>query len=175
MSGAEDEIRADGGAETEAGAESERGADAVDLARYRARRIRERLLARLDAIHAAIERRDLDRVLALLDEEEAYRFVPATVRREAITMAQLPPASLRAPIQLFRYEHLLRRLGDEPMEATPDAVQLALDLAPPAPPAAATEGSARELPFRALPFRDRRSPHGSARFGGRDRRRSGSR
>jgi hypothetical protein len=174
MSGAEDEIRADGGAETEAGAESERGADAVDLARYRARRIRERLLARLDAIHAAIERRDLDRVLALLDEEEAYRFVPATVRREAITMAQLPPASLRAPIQLFRYEHLLRRLGDEPMEASPDAVQLALDLAPPPPPTP-IEAGARELPFRAPLSRDRRSPQGGARFRGRDRRRSGSR
>ena len=175
MSRAEDEIRTEAGAEMEIGRETERGADAVDLARFRARRIRERLLVRLDAIHAAIERRDLDRVLALLDEEEAYRFVPATVRREAITMAQLPPASLRAPIQLFRYEHLLRRLGDEAMEATPDAVQLALDLAPPAPPRAAAEGDARELPFRALPFRERRSPHGPARFGGRDRRRSGSR
>jgi hypothetical protein len=174
MSRAGDEIRPEAGAETGIGMETERGADAVDLARYRARRIRERLLARLDAIHAAIERRDVDRVLALLDDEEAYRFVPATVRREAITMAQLPPASLRAPIQLFRYEHLLRRLGDEPMEATPDAVQLALDLAPPAPPAV-QERDVRELPFRALSFRDRRSPNGSARFGGRDRRRSGSR
>jgi hypothetical protein len=174
MSRAGDEIRPEAGAETGIGTEAERGADAVDLARYRARRIRERLLVRLDAIHAAIERRDVDRVLALLDEEEAYRFVPATVRREAITMAQLPPASFRAPIQLFRYEHLLRRLGDEPMEATPDAVQLALDLAPPAPPAV-TERDARDLPFRVLPLHDRRSPDGSARFGGRDRRRSGSR
>jgi hypothetical protein len=174
MSGAGDEIRAEGGAETGTGADSGRGVDAVDLARYRARRIRERLLARLDAIHAAIERRDLDRVLALLDEEEAYRFVPAVVRREAITMAQLPPASLRAPIQLFRYEHLLRRLGDEPMEASPDAVQLALDLSPPPPPAP-TDAGARELPFRTLPLRDRRSPQGGAGFRGRDRRRSGSR
>jgi hypothetical protein len=97
------------------------------------------------------------------------------VRREAITMAQLPPTSLRAPIQLFRYEHLLRRLGDEPMEAEPDTVQLALDLVPPPPSAATMQQQTRELPFRALPFRDRRAANGLARRGGPDRRRSGSR
>jgi hypothetical protein len=172
MGRAEDEFRTDAGASPET--KEPRGAEAIDIARYRARRIRERLLARLGDIHAAIERRDVEGVLALLDEEETYRYVPAGVRREAITMAQLPPTSLRAPIQLFRYEHLLRRLGDEPMEAEPDTVQLALDLVPPPIPAALQQ-QARELPFRALPFRERRAPDGISRRGGRDRRRSGSR
>ena len=85
----------------------------VDLARYRAQRMRERLLRTLGHVIAAIERRDLDRVLALLDEPEAYRCIPPRVREEAILLAQRPDGSLRAPIRLYRFQYLLYRLSED--------------------------------------------------------------
>jgi hypothetical protein len=48
-------------------------ATTVDFARYRARRMRGRLLCLLNGVLAAIERRDLDRVMSLLDDPEAHR------------------------------------------------------------------------------------------------------
>jgi hypothetical protein len=84
-------------------------------------------------------------------------------------LAQAPRTSLRAPVRLYRFQYLLRRLGDEPMEESAfDASQLALDLAP--TPISARPGDGRELLFR-----ERRSPDGGPRRPGRDRRRTGSR
>jgi hypothetical protein len=105
----------------------------------------------------------------LLDDPEAYRCIPSNVREEALMMTQLPRRSLRAPVRLYRYQYLLRRLGDDPLDALIDQTQLALDFTPP-PPATERPTSVRELAFR-----DRRSPQGSPPRRGRDRRRTGSR
>jgi hypothetical protein len=145
----------------------------VDFARYRARRMRGRLLRILNGVLAGIEQRDLERVLTLLDHPEAYRCVPARVREEAIIVAQLPESSLRAPIRLYRYQYLLHRLSDEPLESPLDPAQLALEFVPTPPPRslrAKSEG--RELPFTDRPVRERRAPDGGPRRGGRDRRRT---
>ncbi len=159
MSTADDHIRDQGGMQT------------VDLSRYRAKRMRERLLLVVDRLLRAIEQRDVERVWHLLDDSEAYRCIPANVREEALMMAQLPARSLRAPVRLYRYQYLLRRLGDdEPLESPVDQSQLALELAPRPAPMPVQRVGARELRFR-----DRRSPNGGAPRRGRDRRRTGSR
>jgi hypothetical protein len=106
-------------------------APAVDFAQYRARRLRLRLLDLLDALIIAMERRDLQAVWDVLDEEEAIRWFPAIVREEALMIARLPSASLRAPINTYRHYHQLQQLAAEPLEQTDDPRQLALDLAPP--------------------------------------------
>lgn len=144
----------------------------VDLARYRAKRMRRRLLLVVERLLRAIEQRDVERVWRLLDDPEAYRCIPANVREEALTLAQLPRHSLRAPVRLYRFHYLLGRLGDDPLEITTDPAQLALDFAPePAP----TPESERPTSVRQLAFRDRRSPQGSPPPRGGDRRRTGSR
>ena len=145
------------------------GSQTVDLAHYRAKRMRHRLLLVTERLLEAIEQRDAERVWLLLDDPEAYRCIPSNVREEALTMAQAPRTSLRAPVRLYRFQYLLRRLGDEPMEESAfDASQLALDFAP--TPISARPGDGRELLFR-----ERRSPDGGPRRRGRDRRRTGSR
>jgi hypothetical protein len=156
MSTVDDHTRDDGGTRT------------VDLAHYRAKRMRHRLLLVVERLLDAIEQRDAERVWLLLDDPEAYRCIPSNVREEALMMAQLPQTSLRAPVRLYRFQYLLRRLGDEPFVESFDESQLALELTP-APP---TE---RPLGGRELPFRERRSPSGGPRRRGRDRRRTGSR
>lgn len=85
-------------------------------------------------------------------------------------MAQLPAASLRAPVRLYRYQYLLRRLGDELLGSSVDQSQLALEFTPRPAPVPVQRVGARELPFR-----DRRSPNGGPPRRGRDRRRTGSR
>jgi len=147
---------------------SSAGSRTYDFARYRARRIRERLLVLLDALSLAIERRDLRAVWAVLDEPDACRCFPPAVRDEALTIAQLPPPALRAPIRLYRYRYLLTQLGDEPLEAAMDPAQLAIDAALAPPPS----GSPR---VRELQFPGTRSPDHDPHRGGSDRRRSGSR
>jgi len=144
------------------------GTQPVDLVRYRAKQMRLRLLLVVERLLHAIERRDLERVWLLLDDPEAYRCIPAAVREEALTMAQLPWQSLRAPVRLYRYQYLLRRLGDDSLDVTFDRSQLALDFAP-------TPTKRRPTTVRELPFGERRSPRGEPRHRGRNRRRSGSR
>ena len=156
MSTADDHIRDQGGTQT------------VDLSRYRAKRMRERLLLVVERLVRAIEQRDVERVWYLLDDPEAYRCIPANVREEALMMAQLPARSLRAPVRLYRFQYLLRRLGDESPEAQADQSQLALDFTPAPIPV-------RAAGTRELPFLDRRSPNGGPPRRGRDRRRTGSR
>ncbi len=158
MSTADDHARDQGGTET------------VDLSRYRAKRMRQRLLLVVDRLLRAIEQRDVERVWHLLDDPEAYRCIPANVREEALMMAQLPARSLRAPVRLYRYQYLLRRLSDEPLGSPVDQSQLALELAPRPAPMPVQRVGARELRFR-----DRRSPNGGPPRRGRDRRRTGSR
>jgi hypothetical protein len=139
----------------------------VDLARYRAQRMRERLLRTLAHVLTAIERRDLHRVLALLDEPEAYRCIPPRVREEAILIAQRPEGSLRAPIRLYRFQYLLHRLSDEPLESPLDPGQFALEFAPTSPPASLrAKPGVRELAFSQRPLLERRSA-GSRRRRGR--------
>ena len=159
MSTADDQARDDGGTQT------------VDLAHHRAKRMRQRLLLVVEHLLHAIEQRDAERVWMLLDDPEAYRCIPSNVREEALTMAQLPGTSLRAPVRLYRYQYLLRRLDDDPLEQTFDQSQLALELAPVATPATERPtGGGRELLFL-----ERRSPGGRVRRRGRDRRRTLSR
>jgi hypothetical protein len=164
MSTADDDIRDDGGTQT------------VDLARYRAKRMRHRLALVVERLLRAIDQRDAERVWALLDDPEAYRCIPSNVREEALTMAQLPHTSLRAPVRLYRYQYLLRRLGDdpfdEPFDLSFDQSQLAIDFTPTPIPTTVTSGSAEG---RELPFRDRSSPDGGPPRRGRDRRRTGAR
>jgi hypothetical protein len=158
MSTADDHTRAEGGTQT------------VDLAHFRAKRMRQRLLLVVERLMRAIQQRNAERVWAILDDPEAYRYIPANVREEAIMLAQLPSASLRAPVRLFRYQYLLQRLGDETLGLAEEQTQLALDLAP----VSVTE-PVRTSPVRELAFSERRSPHGGPRRHGRDRRRTGSR
>ena len=142
----------------------------VDLARYRAQRMRERLLRTLGSVLAAIERRDLDRVLTLLDQPEAYRCIPPRVREEAILLAQRPDGSLRAPIRIYRFQYLLYRLSDEPLESPLDPGQFALEFAPTSPPRSLRASSeVRELSFSQRPIVDRRLS-GNRRRRGRGRR-----
>ena len=158
MSTADDHTRDQGGTQT------------VDLSRYRAKRMRQRLLLVVDRLLRAIEQRDVERVWQLLDDSEAYRCIPSNVREEALMMAQLPPRALRAPVRLYRYQYLLRRLGDDTLEPSVDQSQLALDFTPTPAPIPVQRAGARELPFR-----DRRSPNGGPPRRGRERRRTGSR
>ena len=136
---------------------------AVDFAQYRARRLRARLLELLDTLIAAIERRDLQTVWDVLDEEEAVRWFTAGLREEALTIARLPASSLRAPLRIYRYCHELLQLGDEPLERTGDSRQLALEL------------DSADTGRPVLPFPDPTAPRKDPRRGGDDRRRSGSR
>ena len=159
MSTADDQTRDDGGTQT------------VDLAHHRAKRMRQRLLLVVERLLHAIEQRDAERVWMLLDDPEAYRCIPSNVREEALAMAQLPGTSLRAPVRLYRYQYLLRRLSDDPLDQVIDASQLALELTPAATPETDRQpGGGRELPFR-----ERRTPAGGPRRRGRDRRRTGAR
>ena len=145
MSTVDDGTRDDGGTQT------------VDLAHYRAKRMRHRLLLVVDRLLEAIEHRDAERVWLLLDDPEAYRCIPSNVREEALTMAQAPRTSLRAPVRLYRFQYLLRRLGDEPLDQPFDASQLSLELTPP-------PITMRPVGVRELPFGERRSPDGGTRW-----------
>ena len=140
-------------------------ASTVDLARYRAQRMRERLLRIVNGILAAIERRNLERVMDLLDDPEAYRCIPARVREEAIAIAQLPEGSLRAPIRLYRYQYLLFRLSDEPLASPLDPSQFALMFASAPTPRSvrAKPTPVRELAFADRPVRERRTGGGRRR------------
>lgn len=113
------------------------GTPAVDFAQYRARRVRTQLLDLLDALIVAMERRDVDAVLGVLDDEGAERWFPSGLREEALAIARLPSAALRAPMRVYRYYHQLRQLGEEAIELTHDPRQLSLDLLPAAPSLAA--------------------------------------
>jgi hypothetical protein len=138
---------------------------AVDFAQYRARRLRVRLLDLLDALIVAMERRDLQAVWDVLDEDDAIRWFPAGLREEALVFARLPAASLRAPIRAYQYHHQLCQLADEPLALTDDPRQLSLDLAP-------SDQDRRSIQF---PGRTGTAPEDPRRGGGTDRRRSGSR
>jgi hypothetical protein len=142
----------------------------LDLTRYRARRMRERLLLTVERLFRAIDQRNADRVWAILDDPEAYRFIPANVREEALMLSQQPRSSMRAPVRLYRFQYLLQRLDDEALAEVQEDAQLALDLAPARAPLRVQRTAVRELPFR-----ERRSPDGGPRRDGRDRRRAGSR
>lgn len=117
---------------------------ALDFERYRARRVRARLEELVDALLAAIERRDLQGVWDVIDEATAVRSFPAGVREEALAMVRLPRASLRAPMKLYQFHEQLRRLDDEPLEWG-DPAQLDLPLS----------GAVRRSTARAHPSRTR--------------------
>jgi hypothetical protein len=150
-------------AEEEAASEST-GATTYDFARFRARRIRERLLVLLDTLAAAIERRDLPAVWRVLDAGDACRCFPPGLREEALTIASLPVGRIQVPIRLYRYQHLLTQLGDEPLEIACDPTRLDVDAAPPM-----RTSSGRELWFPGRPMPDAGPESGGSH------RRSGSR
>ena len=141
------------------------GAPPVDFARYRARRMRARLLELLDDLLVAVERRDPKGVIAVLDDEGARRWFPSGLREEALLIARLPSAALRAPMRIYRYYHQLRQLGEEVFELTYDPRQLSLDLLPAATPLATNRFSESTTPQPGTPLSD----------DGPGRRRSGSR
>jgi hypothetical protein len=137
--------------------------------------MRERLFRIVDGVLVAIERRDVERVVTLLDDPEAYRCIPARVREEAILVAQLPDGSLRAPIRLYRYQYLLSRLSDEPLESPLDPAQFALMFGSAPPPRSLREKhEGRELSFTDRPLRERRTS-GTRRRRSRARRRTSAR
>jgi hypothetical protein len=150
-------------AEEEAASEST-GATTYDFARFRARRIRERLLVLLDTLAAAIDRRDLPAVWRVLDAGDACRCFPPGLRDEALTIASLPLGTFHVPLRLYRYQHLLTQLGDEPLEIACDPSRLDIDAAPPA----------RATTVRALWFPNGRPMPDGPESGG-SHRRSGSR
>lgn len=88
--------------------------DAVDLARYRARRALQRRLALLAELEGAIGRRDSTAMWDIIDEPAMERGLPREVREEAIVIAHLPADVHRAPVHLYRHQHALAQLGDEP-------------------------------------------------------------
>ena len=137
----------------------------LDFSRFRARRIRERLLGLLDILVPAIAHRDLNAVLTILDQSDACRCFPSAVREEAIGIAALPPSTARAPVQLYRYYHVLIQLGDEPVEHEIDPERFSNLLSE-------DNGNGNGVKHIALP--DRRPPRGGPRSGP-DRHRSGSR
>ncbi len=137
-------------------------APAVDFAQYRARRLRVRLLELLDALVVAMEQRDLQAVWDVLDEEEAIRWFPSGLREEALVIARLPKASLRAPMRVYRFYHQVQQLGAEPLALVDDPTQLALDFAP-------------ARPALVFPEQPTAPPDQPRRGGGSDTRRSGSR
>jgi hypothetical protein len=139
-------------------------ATALDFSRFRARRIRQRLLALLDALAAAIERRDLPAVWDVLDEGDACRCFPPAVREEALVVAGLPHTAFRPPTRLYRYYHMLTQLGDEPVGQEADPAQLPIAL----PADENGHASGREIAFPT------RRPPGGGPGNGPDRRRSGS-
>jgi hypothetical protein len=145
------------------------GTTTLDFSRFRARRVRERLLGLLETLAVAIDRRDIAAVWRVLDTGEACRCFPPGLREEALMLAQLPIGSFRAPMRLYRYQHLLTRLGDEPLEVACDPAQLVIDLASP------TAAPARPVPVRELSFPGGPLPDGTPGDGGTPRRRSGSR
>lgn len=144
---------------------AEDGTPAVDFAQYRARRVRARLLDLVDALIVAMERRDVGAVIAVLDDEGAERWFPNGLREEALAIARLPLAALRAPMRVYRYYHQLSQLGEEAIELTHDPRQLSLELLPAAKPLAANR------------FREssRTPPDAPRSDDGPGRRRSGSR
>jgi hypothetical protein len=101
---------------------------ALDFSRFRARRIRQRLLALLDELVVAIEQRDLQAVWDVLDEGDACRCFPPAVREEALVIARLPATAFRPPARLYRYYHMLAKLADEPVEHEVDPDQLPIPL-----------------------------------------------
>ena len=104
-----------------------------DLPRYRAKRGRTRLLAQLDALAGAVERRDLTAVTELLDALDAS--LPTDVRAEALMLVALPHDSMRAPVKLYRYFFVVQQLGDEPEDVmhVEEGSQMSLDLGAPGP------------------------------------------
>lgn len=76
-------------------------------------------LAYLDDLYDAMMSRDRDRVRYLLETVRAS-WIPREVREEVLAIAQLPSASVRAPIQLLRYMRVLEELTHESDELSPD-------------------------------------------------------
>ena len=77
-------------------------------------------------LRAAVGARDVDTVARLLEAPEAIH-VPREAREEAWVIVRLPQGSMRAPMQLLRFQHLARQLalGAEPLR---DRSQLELPL-----------------------------------------------
>jgi hypothetical protein len=100
----------------------------------------------------------------VLDAGDACRCFPPGLREEALTIASLPIGKIQVPIRLYRYQHLLTQLGDEPLEIACDPSRLDVDAAP---QTAAAPG--RELWFPGHPMPDDGPESGGSR------RRSGAR
>ena len=125
----------------------------LDFMRFRARRVRERLLGLLETLAVAIDRRDHAAIWRVLDTGEACRCFPPGIREEALLIAQLPLGSFHAPIRLYRYQQLLTQLGDEPLEVACDPAQLTIDLGPASLAASSRPAAVRELSFPGTPRR----------------------
>jgi hypothetical protein len=147
-------------AEEEAASEAT-GATTYDFTRYRARRIRERLIVLLDSLAAAIERRDLAAVWRVLDTGDACRCFPPGLRDEALAIVRLPLGTHHVPLRLYRYQHLLTQLGDEPLEVACDPATLDVNAAP-----VDRVSTGRELWFSGRPMPDDGPETGGSRRSG---------
>ena len=121
----------------------------VDLARYRAQRMRERLLRIVNGLLAAIERRDLDRVVALLDDPEAYRPAHSRTRtrgrdrRRAAPRRLAPRAHSTVPLSVPAVPAQRRAAGCALVDPAQSA--LMFTSAPPPGRCAKTPGRASSL------------------------------
>ena len=84
------------------------------------------MLRLLDALADAIAARDLADVWAITNGPGSTA-LPQRVREEALSLAALPPDSLRAPIALWQFRHQTCQLLDD--ESWSDPSQLELPLA----------------------------------------------
>jgi hypothetical protein len=73
------------------------------------------VLALLDTLGQAIAARDLARVQALVTGPGSSS-IPQRVREEALSLAGLPPDSLRAPIALWTFRHQTSQLDPAQIE-----------------------------------------------------------
>jgi hypothetical protein len=84
------------------------------------------MLRLLDALANAIAARDLAHVWAIVNGPGSTA-MPQRVREEALSLAALPPDSLRAPIALWEFRHqTCQLLLDEPRVEDPGQLELPL-------------------------------------------------
>ncbi|HTD62042.1 MAG TPA: hypothetical protein VK679_15420 [Gemmatimonadaceae bacterium] len=86
------------------------------------------MLRLLDALADAIAARDLAHVWAIVNGPGSTA-LPQRVREEALSLAGLPPDSLRAPIALWQFRHQTCQLLCDESWGDPSQLELPLAMA----------------------------------------------
>jgi len=86
------------------------------------------VLRLLDALADAIAARDLAHVWAIVNGPGSTA-LPQRVREEAVSLAGLPPDSLRAPIALWQFRHQTCQLLCDESWGDPSQLELPLAMA----------------------------------------------